>query len=164
MTSQRVIRLKIWRPFVTEAVSSQATEQSEKLDKELKSLDEMEEQADSRWVDTKGLWLWEDVSSVAPTAACCHQKCKCLNKARKSLNNVIHIKPLKTIQTWDKSAVQVKWWFKHLAAVSFRSLQRSVKSELTDAELKHWSSALWEIQPVISDWSLIDWWSDDQCI
>lgn len=31
-----------------EAVSSQATEQSEKLDKELKSLDEMEEQADSR--------------------------------------------------------------------------------------------------------------------
>lgn len=52
-----------------EAVSSQATEQSEKLDKELKSLDEMEEQADSRWVDTKDLWLWEDVSSVTPN--CC---------------------------------------------------------------------------------------------
>lgn len=51
-----------------EAVSSQATEQSEKLDKELKSLDEMEEQADSRWVDTKDLWLWEDVSSVTPNS------------------------------------------------------------------------------------------------
>lgn len=69
MTSQWVIRLKIRRHFVTEAVSSQATEQSEKLDKELKSLDEMEEQADSRWVDTKDLWLWEDVSSVTPN--CC---------------------------------------------------------------------------------------------
>lgn len=57
MTSQWVIRLKIRRHFVMEAVSSQATEQSEKLDKELKSLDEMEEQADSRWVDTKDLWL-----------------------------------------------------------------------------------------------------------
>lgn len=40
--------MNIRRHFVTEAVSSQATEQSEKLDKELKSLDEMEEQADSR--------------------------------------------------------------------------------------------------------------------
>lgn len=44
MTSQRVIHLYIRKHFV----SPQATEQSEKLDRELKSLDEMEEQADSR--------------------------------------------------------------------------------------------------------------------